>query len=205
MSSPPLIFFDVLGTLVQNPFYLEIPAFFGLTVSELRRCSDKTSWLEFERGEITEAEYLRRMFADERWFNNDAFLTEVKRAYRWIEGMEPILAELQTLGAEMHILSNYPVWYRDIEERLELSRYIPWTFVSCLTGVRKPSPEAFLSAAAAVGREPSECLLIDDMQENCAGARDVGMQSIWFRGSADLSQALRHRGFLSRIVTPATG
>ena len=152
MSSQPLIFFDVLNTLVQNPFYREIPDFFGLTLSELRRWSHPTSWLEFERGEISEVEYLKRMFADERPFDAGAFLAEVKRAYRWMDGMESGLAELRRQGVEMHILSNYPVWYRDIEEKLELSRYIAWTSVSCLTGVRKPSPEAFLLAAATVGR-----------------------------------------------------
>jgi HAD superfamily hydrolase (TIGR01509 family) len=197
VPSPTVIFFDVLGTLVQNPFYREIPAFFGLTINELRRCSHPTSWLEFERGEIAELEYLNRMFMDERRFDKGAFLGEVKRAYRWIDGMEPMLADLQSQGTEMHTLSNYPVWYRDIEETLGLSRYVAWTFVSCLTGLRKPSPEAFLSAAAAVGREPAECLLIDDMQENCEGAMLAGMQAIWFRGAADLSHALRSRGLLS--------
>jgi len=196
MSAAPLIFFDVLDTLVTNPFYREIPAFFGLTLSELRSSRHPTSWLEFERGEISEAEYLRRMFADERLFDSGAFLTEVRRAYRWIDGMESVLAELQRQGAEMHTLSNYPVWYRDIEESLELSRYVGWTSVSCLSGVRKPWPEAFRSAAVAVGREPADCLLIDDIQENCEGARRAGMQAIWFRGAADLRGALLSRGLL---------
>ncbi|HTA46981.1 MAG TPA: HAD-IA family hydrolase [Bryobacteraceae bacterium] len=196
MSTTPLIFFDVLGTLVQNPFYREIPAFFGLTLSELRSSSNPASWIEFECGEIPEAEYLRRMFADERKFDSGVFLAEVRRGYRWIDGMELVLAELKEQGAEMHTLSNYPVWYRDIEGRLGLSRYIPWTFVSCLSGLRKPWPETFRSAAATVGREPADCLLIDDMQENCEGARFAGMPAIWFRGAADLRGELLSRGLL---------
>jgi HAD superfamily hydrolase (TIGR01509 family) len=198
MPAPPVVFFDVLDTLVQNPFYREIPAFFGLTLSELRSSRHPTSWLEFECGEIPEAEYLRRMFADGRQFDSGAFLTEVRRGYRWMDGMEPVLAELRKQGVEMHTLSNYPVWYRDIEEILELSRYVAWTFVSCFSGLRKPWPEAFRSAAAAVGREPADCLLIDDIQENCEGARCAGMQAIWFRGAADVRDALLSRGLLQQ-------
>jgi HAD superfamily hydrolase (TIGR01509 family) len=196
MAAAPLIFFDVLDTLVQNPFYREIPAFFGLTLSELQSCKHPTSWLEFERGEIPEAEYLRRMFADERQFDSSAFLTAVRRGYRWIDGMERVLAELKQQGAEMHTLSNYPVWYRDIEGTLGLSRYVPWTFVSCLSGLRKPWPETFRSAAAAVGREPADCLLIDDIQENCEGARAAGMQALRFCGAGDLRGELLSRGLL---------
>jgi phosphoglycolate phosphatase-like HAD superfamily hydrolase len=29
-----------------------------------------------------------------------------------IEGMEEVLAKLQAAGYDMHIMSNYPVWYR---------------------------------------------------------------------------------------------
>ena len=82
------------------------------------------------------------MFADERPYATDAFLAAVKDAYRWIDGMQSLLAELRDRSVEMHTLSNYPVWYRVIEEKLELSRYLRWTFVSCLAGVQKPHPEA---------------------------------------------------------------
>ena len=196
MSAAPVIFFDVLDTLVQNPFHREIPAFFGLTISELQSSKHPTSWLEFERGEIQETEYLRRMFADERQFDFAAFRTAVRRGYRWIDGVEPVLAELKTQGFQMHTLSNYPVWYRDIEERLGLSRYVAWTFISCLSGQRKPWPETFRSAAAAVGRAPADCLLIDDIQENCEGAQSAGMEAIWFRGAAGLRGELLSRGLL---------
>jgi hypothetical protein len=36
----------------------------------------------------------------------------------------------------MHVVSNYPVWFQWIEEKLELSRYLEWTFISC-TGTMK--------------------------------------------------------------------
>ena len=58
-------------------------------------------------------------------------------------------AELRDAGVAMHTLSNYAPWYRQIEQRLGLSRYLPWTFVSCETGSRKPEPQALQVATAA--------------------------------------------------------
>ena len=145
-----------MDTLVHNPFYQEILAFFGMSHQELLRVKHPTSWVEFERGEISQAEYLRRKFADERLYASEAFLAAVKEAYRWVNGMEPLLADLRECGVEMHTLSNYPVWYRVIEEKLRLSRYLHWTFVSCLAGVQKPRTEAFLAAARAVKRPPGD-------------------------------------------------
>src|SRR5215472_10436064 len=194
----PIVFFDVMDTLVHNPFYQEIPAFFGMWHQELLRVKHPTSWVEFERGEISQAEYLRRMFADERPYASEAFLATVKGAYRWVDGMEPLLADLRECGVEMHTLSNYPIWYRVIEEKLRLSRYLHWTFVSCLAGVQKPRTEVFLAAARAVNRPAGECVLIDDSRENCAGAQRAGMSAIWFCGAPELRAELKRLGLLAR-------
>lgn len=51
--------------------------------------------------------------------------------YRYLDGVEPLLVRLKAAGYELHAMSNYPMWFRYIEERLELSRYLSWTFVSC--------------------------------------------------------------------------
>ncbi len=51
--------------------------------------------------------------------------------YRYLEGVEQLLARLSRAGFEMHTLSNYPTWYRIIEEQLALSRYVQWSYVSC--------------------------------------------------------------------------
>jgi len=187
-----------MGTLVYDPFYHEIPAFFGLTHAELVALNHPTSWLEFERGEISQSEYLRRCFADERTFEHDVFLARVEASYRWIDGTETLLADLHNQNVEMHTMSNYPVWYRMIDGKLRLSRYLEWTFVSCLTVVRKPAPEAFLKTAEAIRRHPSQCLLIDDNDENCLAAEATGMQALVFQGTDDLRRELSRRGILGR-------
>lgn len=41
-------------------------------------------------------------------------------------------------------------------------------------GPRKPHPEAFLSAAAALGVPIGECVVVDDAEANVRGAREAG-------------------------------
>jgi HAD superfamily hydrolase (TIGR01509 family) len=118
--------------------------------------------------------------------------------YRWLPGMEALLAELCAAGVELHALSNYPDWWRLIEERLRLSRYLRWSFVSCRTGVRKPDAECFLGAARALGVPPEQCLFIDDRPGNVAAAESVGMPALLFTDAASLRAALVGRSVLPR-------
>lgn len=192
-----VLLFDVMDTLVHDPFHVEIPAFFGLTLHELLAAKHPHAWARFEHGEIDEGELLASFFADGRAFDRAAFLDMLRRAYRWMEGMEPLLAELAHRGIPMHALSNYPCWYRLIEERLGVSRYVAWSFVSCETGVRKPAPEAYRLASERLGVPPERCLFIDDRAVNCDAARAVGMDAIVFADAGQLRRELAARGLVS--------
>jgi putative hydrolase of the HAD superfamily len=48
-------------------------------------------------------------------------------------------------------------------------------------GLHKPQPEIYRLAARRLGVEPSECLFVDDLRENCEGAEAVGMTAIRHR------------------------
>jgi FMN hydrolase / 5-amino-6-(5-phospho-D-ribitylamino)uracil phosphatase len=191
-----VLLLDVMGTLVHDPFFVEMPAHFGLGFAELLAQKHPRTWLEFELGTIDEATCLARFFADERAFDHDAFRASVREAYAFLPGIEALLRELAEAAVPMHALSNYSLWYRLIEERLALSRWVPWTFVSCHTGVRKPSKEAYLGAAAALGVAPGDCLFVDDRRENVAAAEAVGMRGHVFQNAAALRGALVDAGVL---------
>jgi len=195
--SSPVLLFDVMDTLVHEPFHREMPAFFGLTFDELMAAKHPTAWVEFELGHLGEDEFLQRFFRDGRAFDHAGFKRVVFDAYRWLPGMEELLRELAARGQRIHALSNYPSWYHEIEARLRLSRYLAWSFVSCDTGVRKPDRRAFSGAAERLGLEPGACLFIDDREENCAAARAIGMPAVRFNGAADLELELARRGVLA--------
>lgn len=47
--------------------------------------------------------------------------------------------------------------------------------------LHKPQPEIYLLAAEKLGVEPADCVFVDDLRENCAGAEAVGMRAILHR------------------------
>jgi HAD superfamily hydrolase (TIGR01509 family) len=190
----PVLLWDVMSTLVHDPFYEEMPQFFDLPFPDLLRALQPGAWVDFELGDRSEPEFLRDFFADRRHFDHDGFVRTVGEAYRWLPGMESLLAELRASGHSMHAFSNYPVWFRMIEERLAVSRFAEWSFVSCLIGLRKPDPAIYAHVLRELGVSAEQCIFIDDRSSNCQAAEEVGIRSIRFEGADKLREALRRAG-----------
>lgn len=47
--------------------------------------------------------------------------------------------------------------------------------------IRKPAPEIFLTGAARIGLEPSECVFVDDLPFNLPPAEELGMRTVRHR------------------------
>lgn len=191
----PVLFFDVMDTLVHDPFR-QIPGFFGMSFPELFQVKHPTAWVEFEKGNLHETEFLANFFADGRVYDHNAMVDLMREGYAWIDGMPALLLDLRSAGFELHTLSNYPIWWKMIEEKLQLSDHVSWTFVSCMHGLRKPDPAAYLRAAELVEADPSHCLFIDDRNSNCDAARGAGMDALTFENASQLRRDLMARGIL---------
>jgi HAD superfamily hydrolase (TIGR01509 family) len=196
MARPRAILLDVMGTLVEEPFLAVVPRALGMSLAELREAKHPTAWIEFEKGLIDEATFRARFFADGRSYDHEGMVRALVDAYAWIDGVEAVCAELARAGWALHLLSNYPVWYRLIERKLHLSRYAAWTFVSCETGVRKPDPEAYLGAARALGAATGELVFVDDREANCRAAAGLGLDAIRFVDARRLREELFRRAIL---------
>jgi FMN phosphatase YigB (HAD superfamily) len=83
-----------------------------------------------------------------------------------------------------------------IEQKLRVSYYLPWTFVSCETGVRKPDPQAFLGAASALKTQPRWCVFIDDRPVNVQAASAVGMDAFLKEDATQVRAELARRGLV---------
>lgn len=191
-----ILLWDVMGTLVHDPFFVEMPAFFGMTFDAMLEATHPSAWVEFELGERSEESFLESFFADGRDFDRPGFVDTVCSSYRWLPGLEELLAELRGAEAVMHAFSNYPVWYRLIEERLGVSRFLDWTFVSCITGLRKPDPAAYTHVLSELGLPAEHCVFVDDRPSNCEAARQAGIRPVLFEGVGPLRASLRDAGVL---------
>ncbi len=66
--------------------------------------------------------------------------------------------------------------------------------VSAEEGIMKPRPEIYQRAMARLGRQPAECVFIDDFAHNIAAARELGMTAVHFTPAANLPEELERLG-----------
>ncbi|GMH30037.1 hypothetical protein Nepgr_031880 [Nepenthes gracilis] len=158
----PVLLFDVMDTIVRDPFYEDIPAFFGMSLKELMECKHPTAWSEFEKGLITEGELARKFFKDGRPFDLKGLKLCMERGYFYVDGVERLLHALKQNNYDIHAFTNYPVWYELIEDKLKLSAYLSWTFCSCITGKRKPEPDFYAEVLQHLEVAPASCFIVDD-------------------------------------------
>jgi epoxide hydrolase-like predicted phosphatase len=62
--------------------------------------------------------------------------------------------------------------------------------ISAEVGLHKPQPEIYRLAAERLVVGPEECVFVDDLRENCAGAEAVGMTAILHRDAAESIQRI---------------
>lgn len=55
----------------------------------------------------------------------------------------------------------------------------------------KPHPQIFVLAAERLGLTPGECVMIDDVEENCSGADAAGMRAILYESNQQVVDELR--------------
>jgi len=95
------------------------------------------------------------------------------------------LATLRAHGVFVGLLSNMvPTWDR------HWRRMVPYDFfdsvvLSYQVGFRKPAAEIFAYAATVADVRADECVLVDDLAGNCAGAEAAGWRAIEFTDTAE--------------------
>lgn len=115
-----------------------------------------------------------------------------------VEGMAPILEELQSRGKTLVLCSNAnEFWYVRQMKKLRLDRFFPHerAILSSRIGAPKDSPryEMFLAAVAAAGVPAARCFFVDDRKENIVRAKQYGIDATLFKSAADLSADLKNR------------
>ncbi|CAM8888627.1 unnamed protein product [Rhodiola kirilowii] len=190
----PVILFDIMDTVVRDPFYQDVPAFFRMPMKELIECKHPTAWIEFEKGLISEVELARKFFKDERHLDLEGLKNCMINGYSYIEGVEELLRDLKHNDYEIHACTNYPIWYQLIEDKLRVSNYLSWTFCSCVMGKRKPDPEFYVEVLRHLQVEPADCIFIDDRLNNVEAASKLGIVGIQFKNAHLLRHELSSLG-----------
>ena len=104
-----LVLFDVMDTLVVDPFFLGMEKdLFGLDggIKSLFAVKDQVSFVQFEKGEISEAEHFETYFNDRRPCDGAAVKSYMLERYAWLPGMKELATDLQAAGIPMAAFSN---------------------------------------------------------------------------------------------------
>lgn len=187
---------DLMGTVLRDPYREALEAATGMPLERAHRFKDPDAWPAFERGELTETEFVDRFFIDSGQTLDVAAFHAARRAgYAYLPGMQSLLTRAAST-LPTYIASNYPVWIAELRERFALDAHCVDVIASHELGARKPDPEFFQRLLARIGHPASRCVFVDDREDNCAAAAELGMRTIRFTGAAALEERLRADGLL---------
>ena len=108
-----------------------------------------------------------------------------------VPGTAELIAELAGAGRELYAISNFngEVWPATLDAFPVLRRFKD-VVISSFAGVCKPDPRIFRLALRQFGVAAGDCLFIDDVAANVAGARAAGIAAVQFTSAARLRRLL---------------
>jgi putative hydrolase of the HAD superfamily len=132
-----------------------------------------------ETGEIAEGEFARRLGPRLGIEDTDGLIERMFAALRPEQRMIDAVRAARRGGVRTGLISNS--WGPSIYDRGLVTDLFDATVISGEVGLHKPQREIFLLAAERLGVEPGQCVFVDDLRENVAGAEEVGMTGILHR------------------------
>ncbi len=172
----------------------------GMAMAALAARDGANPLFELETGRLSEAQFLQTLGAElssqagrpvelhgfgERYFDN----------LHPNEPMIEYMRELRGRGCRMAICTNnVREWEQLWRAKLPVDEIFEVVVDSGFVGYRKPEPEIYEITLERLGVAAPTALLVDDIEANCSGARELGMHAVWFRSTeqaiADIEAAL---------------
>ncbi len=102
-----------------------------------------------------------------------------------IAGAADFVRRVKTAGLGAYVLSNANTRFPRAVERREAFLLMDGMLFSAHDRLVKPDPAIYRLFCSRFSLSPEECFFIDDLPQNVAGARSVGMRGMVFEGSFD--------------------
>jgi putative hydrolase of the HAD superfamily len=185
----PVVVFDVMDTLLHDPYREAYEAATGLTFDAFEALGTEPAYRALERSEIDEATYWSVVRDAGATVDEERFHATRRQGYRWLPGMHELLD--RTVARHRVILSsNYPAtWIADVRVRFFDGGRVE-VCGSCDLGVGKPDRRFFDGLADRFSLDPAATVLVDDVAGNVEGAVAAGWRGIRHTDAASTAQAL---------------
>lgn len=205
------VIFDFGGVVTSSPFeaFNRMERERGLPHDLVRSINatnpDDNAWALFERAEIDAAGFDSKFAEEARVLGHElrgedvlALLTGDIRP-RMVHALDWLKTNGYRLGC---ITNNVPAgegagMSRSAEKAAKVSEVMArfdHVIESSKIGIRKPDPRIYELMLTTLGKEPAQCVYLDDLGINCKPAATLGMHAIKVTGEAqaldDLADAL---------------
>ena len=192
------VFFDMDGVIVDSERYwrTEQPEhIFPATLAGEHPDLDETTGMNYrEIYDHLEEHYETKLSKDEYIDIFDATAREIySERVSLLDGFQDLVDDLRAAGLPVAIVTSAPPsWHGIVTERFEIT--VDETLsAEDIDGDGKPAPDIYEYAAEVVGREPSDCLVIEDSKNGVEAGKNAGMTVIAYRSGpnddTDLSAA----------------
>jgi putative hydrolase of the HAD superfamily len=130
-----------------------------------------------ETGEVEAPEFERR-FAELLGTEPEGLIEGLFASLQPAEPMVEAVRRAREAGVPTGLISNS--WVMD-HYTDEIRGLFDAVVISAEVGLHKPQPEIYRLAAERLGVATTDCVIVDDLRENCAGAEAVGMTAVLHR------------------------
>ena len=194
------LIFDLSEVLIAGLLGIEKPLAEQLSLSEehIFRAFGGERLQRLCSGELTEYAYLEQILQEQAWTTS---IADLKQLIRWnfhtpVPEMDALLTRLAA-RYDLVLLSDHAAeWVQHIRTIHPFLQSFQRLFFSYELKQTKLSPSTFLKVLEAVGRQPDECLFIDDSPRNVAVAHSIGLPGSVFTSAGDLAHKLVELGIL---------
>ncbi len=144
---------------------------------------------ELETGRVTEARFLELLGSElaaqlGREVTLHGFGEHLFEHLHPNEPMISLMRDLRDRGYKLAICTNnVREWEQRWRAKLPVDEIFSVVVDSAFVGTRKPERRIYELTLERLGVRPEAALLIDDLELNCDAARELGMETIWFRSN----------------------
>jgi epoxide hydrolase-like predicted phosphatase len=154
----------------------------GMAMAAAAERHGESPLFQLERGELTEREFIARIEAELGHPLDSLTKTYFEHLQRNDDAIA-LMTELRDRGLRMAMLTNnVREWEAQWRSMLpEIDAIFELVVDSAFVGLRKPDPKIYELTLERLGGVPAdECIFVDDIDLNCAAARELGMTAVLF-------------------------
>ncbi len=137
----------------------------------------------YEAGRISTTEFVEKCARELGLkMSGSAFADAFNDMFSEIKPMSALVRSLAKEGKyDLFLLSNTsPLHFEYIRENYDYINLLSDFALSYKLKALKPEPEIYIKAMDLFRTNPVECIFIDDLKENCEGARRIGIKTIQY-------------------------